>query len=100
MLASVTTSKQVYSFQNCATAYTFTSPLRLLEIDAGASHNDPGQLAVREAMELGVYTLIVQGLKGGLWHLRDKAQEPVVIQSLEFNYYASEIDPPKLVASK
>jgi curli production assembly/transport component CsgG len=98
VLASVTTSKQVYSYQNRASTYTFTSPLRLLQIDAGVSHNDPGQLAVREALELGVYTLVVNGLKSNLWHLKDRSLEPALIASFETNYV--ETDAPRKVASK
>ncbi len=90
VLASVTTSKQVYSYQNRASAYGYTSPQRLLEIEFGQSQNDPAQLAVREAIELGVYSLVINGLKSGIWHLRDRSLEAGLIGSFAQHYDSPE----------
>lgn len=88
VLASVTTTKQIYSYQNRASGYGYTAPLHLLEIEAGISHNDPGQLAVREAIELAVYSLVMKGLETHLWTLKDKSAEPQLIAAFNGDYVA------------
>lgn len=85
VLISTTTSKQIFSYMNRAGAYLFAEPQRLLEVDIGHSRNDPTQLAVREAIELAVYSLIVQGMERGLWSLPDRATQDLVIAS--YNHY-------------
>jgi len=99
VLASVTTTKQIFSYQNEISGYGYTAPLHLLELDAGVSHNDPGQFAVREAIELAVYSLIVNGIKSNLWHLKDRALEPGLLGSFLTNYVAP-VQPATLAASK
>jgi curli production assembly/transport component CsgG len=88
VLASTTTTKQIYSFQTRAGAYVFTDPTRLLEIEAGFSRNDPSQLAVREAMELAVYSLVVNGVKNHLWDLKDSSKEAAFVADFESGYVA------------
>ena len=86
VLVSTTTTKQIYSFQTRAGAYVFTDPERLLEIEAGFSRNDPAQLAVREAIELAVYSLIVNGVKANLWDLKDQSAEAQFVAQFENSY--------------
>jgi curli production assembly/transport component CsgG len=88
VLASTTTTKQLYSFQTRAGAYVFAEPERLLEIEAGFSRNDPSQLAVREAIELAVYSLIVSGVKSSLWDLQDGSAESAFVAQYEASYVA------------
>ena len=86
VLVSTTTTKQIYSFQTRAGAYVFAEPERLLEIEAGFSRNDPSQLAVREAIELAVYSLIANGVKQNLWDLKDTSKEAEFIANFEQGY--------------
>jgi curli production assembly/transport component CsgG len=86
VLASTTTTKQIYSVQVRGGAYKFATAGELLEIELGQSRNDPGSLAVREGIELAVYSLTVDGVRQGLWHLKDRSKEPAFIQSFESNY--------------
>jgi curli production assembly/transport component CsgG len=88
VLASTTTTKQIFSFQTRAGAYVFAEPERLLEIEAGFSRNDPSQLAVREAIELAVYSLIVNGVKSNLWDLKDGSAEAGFVAQFESSYAA------------
>ena len=87
ILASTTTSKQIYSFMIRGGAYKFAAAEELLEIEAGVSYNDPGHLAVREGIELAVYSLIVEGVRKGLWELQDKGSGPELICKFD-DYYA------------
>jgi curli production assembly/transport component CsgG len=86
VLASTTTTKQIYAFEARAGVYVFASPQRLLEMEGGFSHNDPGQLAVREAIELAVYSLIVKGLEVDLWQLKDASQQAAVLAAYNEDY--------------
>ena len=86
VLVSTTTSKQIYSYMTRAGAYKFAVPEELLEIELGISYNDPGHLAVREAMELAVYSLIVEGIEAGLWNLGDAAQENILMEDFSKTY--------------
>ncbi len=86
ILASTTTTKQVYSVQIRGGAYKFVTAGELLEIELGQSRNDPGSLAVREGIELAVYSLIIDGVRQGLWGLRDKSQEQMLIRDFDAKY--------------
>lgn len=86
ILASTTTTKQVYSVQLSGGAYKFVKVGELLEVELGQSRNDPGALAVREGIELAVYSLLVDGVRQGLWHLKDRSQEPQFLNSFEKKY--------------
>jgi curli production assembly/transport component CsgG len=86
VLASTTTTKQIYSFQTRAGAYVFAEPERLLEVEAGFSRNDPSQLAVREATELAVYSLIVNGVNSNLWDLKDASAEAGFVAQYQASY--------------
>jgi curli production assembly/transport component CsgG len=86
ILASTTTTKQVYSVQVRGGVYKFVTPGELLEIELGQSRNDPGSLAVREGIELAVYSLVVDGVRQGLWGLRDKSQEQILIRDFDAKY--------------
>lgn len=86
VLTSTTTTKQIYSFQTRAGAYVFAEPERLLEIEAGMSRNDPAQLAVREAIELAVYSLVVNGVERGLWDLKDGSAEAQFVAQFKASY--------------
>lgn len=93
ILASTTTTKQIFSLQGRGGAYKFVSANDLLEIEAGRSRNDPGQLAVREGIELAVYSLVVEGLKLKLWDMRDPAVEAKVIRDYQDIYRAPQSAP-------
>ncbi len=89
ILASTTTTKQIYSVAVRGSAYKFATANELLEIDLGQARNDPGALAVREGIELAVVSLAVDGVRKGLWHLKDRAQEAEFISSFEKKYAAA-----------
>ncbi|EWH00945.1 CsgG/HfaB family protein [Halomonas sp. BC04] len=73
ILGNVTTSKTVYSYEVRAGVYRFVSFRRLLEAEAGFTHNEPVQMAVMSSIEAAVIHLIAQGVERGLWNLADPA---------------------------
>lgn len=86
VLASTTTTKQIYSVQVRGGAYKFVVPGELLEIEVGQSRNDPTSLAVREGIELAVYSLAVDGVRSGLWHLKNPALEAEFVSKFDKSY--------------
>lgn len=74
VLNSVTTEKTVYSTLVDAGVFRFVGVDELLEIDAGTSANEPVGIAVRQAMELAVYSLIVEGAATGVWSFKNKGE--------------------------
>ena len=71
ILASVSTTKTVFSFKLAGDVFRFVSFKRLLEAEAGYTTNEPAQLALRDAIEAAVIHLIVQGIRENHWSLRN-----------------------------
>lgn len=86
VLTSVTTTKTIYSILLEGGTFRFVALTDILEAEAGVSHNEPEQIATREAIELAVYSLIVQGAKGGLWEFENLEQARQVIRDYEARY--------------
>lgn len=82
ILNSVSTTKTVYSYQLHTGVFRFVNFKELLELEAGYTRNEPAQLCVKEAIEAAVVHLTVQGLKDGIWALKnDKDWNSPVIQA-------------------
>jgi curli production assembly/transport component CsgG len=79
VLVSVTTDKTIYSTGLQGSANRFVSFNSLFQFEAGFTTNEPGQLAVRQAVEKSVYAAIMEGAEKGLWSFADKeAQQRLV----------------------
>lgn len=81
VLTSVTTEKTVYSTLLDASVFKYVAVDELLEIEAGTTSNEPVGLAVRQAIELAVYSLIIEGADDGLWGFRDKNEQRRLISA-------------------
>lgn len=71
VLHSISTTKTVYSKQIQPGVYKFVSFKKLLEAEAGYTYNEPVQLAVQEAIEQALLSVIVEGVFSGSWRLAD-----------------------------
>jgi curli production assembly/transport component CsgG len=71
MLLSVTTTKTIYSVGLTANTYKFVAIDKLLQAEAGVTRNEPTQLAVRQAIDLAVYSTIMEGAEKKLWSFAD-----------------------------
>lgn len=78
VLASVQTEKTIYSLADQLSIFRYVAVDRLLELDTGYSVNEPTGIAVRQAVELAVYDLILEGAEENIWQFKD----PVVHQQL------------------
>jgi curli production assembly/transport component CsgG len=96
VLASVTTTKIVYSVSVAGTGFLFAAVDKLLQADIGFTKNTPPTLAVREGIQLAVYSLIFEGVKNRLWEFKDKAAGEAFMLELERHQKAV---PPEVVAA-
>lgn len=78
ILKTVYVSKTIFSQAIDASLFRYVSFKRLLEAETGFTRNEPGQLAVKEAIEKGVEALIIEGIEAGLWY--PKGGKPVADQ--------------------
>jgi curli production assembly/transport component CsgG len=74
VLQSITTAKTIYSMALQGSAFKYVALDSLLEVETGLTRNEPPQLAVREAVELAVYSLLMEGAVKNLWSFTDKAK--------------------------
>jgi curli production assembly/transport component CsgG len=96
VLASVTTTKIVYSVNVSATGFQFAAVDALLQADLGFTKNSPATLAVREGVQLAVYSLIFEGVKNKLWDFKDPVAGAAFMRQLDLHQKAV---PPPSVAS-
>lgn len=79
IIKSVTTSKTIFSIGLDANIFKFIAFKELLEVEAGYTSNEPPQMAVLEAIEKAVYSMIMEGAIDGVWSFADpKAGEEVI----------------------
>ena len=67
ILKNVYVSKTILSQGLSANLFRYVSLKRLLEVETGITKNEPGQLAVKEAIDKAVENLIIEGIIDGLW---------------------------------
>jgi curli production assembly/transport component CsgG len=84
VLATVTTEKTIASIGVSGNAFRFVAFDDILEADIGFTSNEPNLLALRQAIELAVYSLVIEGAKNGLWSFADEVAEAALVESYEF----------------
>ena len=99
VLASVTTTKTIYSTSVGANALQLAAVDALLQADIGVTKNSPATLAVREGIQLAVYSLIFEGVKNNLWEFRDTAAGAAFMRELELHRKAVPPPPVAVVAA-
>ena len=83
VVASVTTTKTIYSLQVQGSAFLYAAVDQILQADLGFTKNSPATLGVREGVQLAVYSLIFEGVKNHLWEFKDKAAGEAFMLELE-----------------
>jgi curli production assembly/transport component CsgG len=72
ILKSVYVSKTILSQAIDQSLFRYVNFKRLLEVETGFTTNEPVHMAVTEAIEKAVQSLVLEGLKDGIW----KSSEP------------------------
>jgi curli production assembly/transport component CsgG len=93
VLASVTTTKTIYSVQVHSSAFAFAAVDEILQAELGFTKNSPATLGVREGVQLAVYSLIFEGVKNGLWQFKDRSAGEAFMRELDKQRQAVSIPP-------
>ena len=86
VLTSVTTTKKIYSVQVQGDAFQFVSVDEILEYETGFSRNEPEIFAVREAMELAVFAMIIEGAEDGQWAFASDTAGKLIVDEYRKRY--------------
>ncbi len=81
ILKTLQTRKTIFSAKLEGGLFRFVDPLRLLEIEAGISSNEAPQMAVREAIEMAVYGMIMEGVQDKIWTFDDSKTGDAILAS-------------------
>jgi len=83
ILKTIYVSKTILFQALDASFFRYVKFKRLLEVETGITKKEPIQMAVTEAIEKAVESLVIEGLKDGLWNSKVSKEE---IDSLISNY--------------
>ena len=75
ILKTVYTSKTILSQQVDASLFQFVTFKRLLETETGFTYNEPSEMAVKDAIEKSVQSLIYEGILQRIWAPADTAAQ-------------------------
>jgi curli production assembly/transport component CsgG len=89
VLSSVVTHKTVASVGLSTGVFKFIAVDKILEGEAGFTKNEPEQLAVQQAIEKAVHSLVVEGSEQGLWAFSDKAFQNHIIQDYRSEQFST-----------
>jgi len=82
ILKTVYTSKTILSQSVDFGLFRYVKFKRLLEAETGFTYNEPSEIAVKEAIDKAVQSMIIEGITAGLWSLKDnKDIESPIIQN-------------------
>jgi len=71
VLTTVTASKTIASQSLGANAFRYVGFKELLQAEAGYTTNEPDQIALQQAIEKAVYSLVLEGVELKLWEFAD-----------------------------
>ena len=81
VLSSVTSSKTIASKSIGANTFRYVAYQQLLSVDSGYTTNEPGQLALQQAIEKAVWELVIDGADQHLWEFANAAEaSPLILQ--------------------
>jgi len=81
VLLSVTSEKTLYSTGIDANVFKYVSFDHLLQAESGFTLNEPPQLAVRQAIETAVYSMIMEGARKHYWQFADPSAGRVAMDA-------------------
>lgn len=88
ILGSVTAQKTLLSLAISANVFRFIDVQRLFEFEAGLSINEPGLMALEQAIELAVYELVMEGALAGVWSFADDRAGQEALRTYRAEYRA------------
>jgi curli production assembly/transport component CsgG len=90
VLKTVYVSKTILSQGVDAGIFRYVNFQRLLEVETGYTKNEPAELAVKEAIEKAVESLVYEGIKDSLWSTKGGEEENKAVTELYLKEKAEE----------
>jgi curli production assembly/transport component CsgG len=81
VVSSVTTHKTIASVSLQGGVFKYIALDKILEAEAGFTKNEPDQLAIQQAIEKAVYSMVVEGSETNVWSFADKTAQSRLYQS-------------------
>jgi curli production assembly/transport component CsgG len=94
VLLSVVATKKILSYGLDGNTFRYVTFNRILQAEAGFTRNEPGSLAVEQAIEQAVLQFIIEGSARGLWAFRDKFFQSRIIEDYELSYLMAQAKEP------
>ena len=91
VLASVTVQKSIASISVQGHIFRYVALDRILEAEAGVTANEPRQVAVEQAIEKAVDSLVIEGAQLGVWKFADAAAGRVAIDNYLVEKYGDAV---------
>jgi curli production assembly/transport component CsgG len=89
VVSSVTTHKTIASVALQGGVFKFIALDKILEGEAGFTKNEPDQLAVQQAIEKAVYSIVVEGSETNVWSFADKTAQSKLFDTYKTQESAS-----------
>jgi curli production assembly/transport component CsgG len=90
ILKTVYASKMILSQSIDGGVFKYVKFKRLLEAETGFTYNEPSELAVTEAIEKAVESLIFEGLQDELWEMKDPKNKKELLEKYKDDKEANE----------
>lgn len=98
VLASVSVHKMIASYALQGGVFRYVALDKILEAEAGVTQNEPKQIAVQQAIEKAVTSLIIEGAELGVWSFADRTAGHEIIEAYNKEKYGKRIaDAPSVV---
>ena len=94
VLLSVVATKKILSYGLDGNAFRYVTFNQLMQAEAGFTRNEPGSIAVEQAIEQAVLQFIIEGSARGLWAFRDKTFQSRIIEDYELSYLMAQAKAP------
>lgn len=91
VLASVTIQKSIASISMQGNIFRYVALDKILEMEAGTTANEPKQVAVEQAIEKAVNSLIVEGAELGVWKFADAAAGREIIEAYRLEKFGGDV---------
>lgn len=89
VVSSVTTHKTIASVALQGGIFKYIALDKILEAEAGFTKNEPEQLAVQQAIEKAVYSMIIEGSDSNVWSFADKTVQKRLLGTYKSQELAS-----------
>lgn len=83
VLTTVVSRKTIASVSVGADAFRYVAFRELLEAEAGISTNEPDQLALQQAIEKAVHSLILEGVQLGYWRFENPGDGQALLDAYD-----------------